>query len=71
MREAKIKRIRALQCTHFIDDLPEELFAPAFPENVRRFLFQQESHVEEESFKQENIFTNWIEIKNAIFTQGN
>lgn len=38
-REEKIERIKALQCTHFIDDLPEVLESPLFPD-IKRYLFQ-------------------------------
>lgn len=38
-KEAKLARIAALGCTHFIDDLPELLAHPLFPANVRRILF--------------------------------
>ncbi|GIX46867.1 MAG: hypothetical protein KatS3mg131_1078 [Candidatus Tectimicrobiota bacterium] len=38
-REAKLARIAALGCTHFIDDLPEALLAPAFPPQVERLLY--------------------------------
>lgn len=37
-REAKIARIVALRCTHFIDDLEEVFDDPAFPPNVERLL---------------------------------
>ena len=37
-RPAKIARIAALRCTHFIDDLEEVLCAPDFPSGVRRYL---------------------------------
>src|SRR6185312_452657 len=37
-RDAKIARIRALGCTHFIDDLPEVLGDPAFPAGVVKLL---------------------------------
>lgn len=33
-KEAKARRIEQLGCTHFIDDLPEFLSAPFFPETV-------------------------------------
>ena len=35
----KIKRITDTGCTHFIDDLPEFLMEPSFPENVISILF--------------------------------
>ena len=38
-KEAKLARIAALGCTHFVDDLPEFLGEAAFPARVRRFLF--------------------------------
>ncbi len=38
-KEAKLARIAALQCEWFIDDLPEFLAEPAFPEHTRRILF--------------------------------
>lgn len=59
-REAKIARIKALNCTHFIDDLPEVLHAPIFPANVTGLLFQPDS-------TDTNVYTNWKDIKHAIF----
>jgi hypothetical protein len=38
-RHAKIERIRALGCTHFIDDLDEIFNEPAFPSHVGSFLY--------------------------------
>lgn len=38
-REAKIARIAALGCDHFIDDLPEVLLDPAFPADTTPWLF--------------------------------
>jgi hypothetical protein len=38
-KEAKLERIATLRCTHFVDDLPEFLAEPRFPENVERILF--------------------------------
>jgi hypothetical protein len=38
-RHAKIERIRALGCTHFIDDLDEVFNEPAFPSHVGSFLY--------------------------------
>ena len=37
-RAAKVERIRALGCTHFVDDLPEVFLEPGFPEGVERIL---------------------------------
>jgi hypothetical protein len=38
-KHEKLQRIGALECTHFIDDLPELLAEPAFPPQVERYLF--------------------------------
>jgi hypothetical protein len=38
-KEAKLARIEALGCSHFIDDLPEFLSLPNFPGGVNRILF--------------------------------
>lgn len=38
-KQAKLQRIAALQCTHFIDDLPELLGDTEFPSGVERLLF--------------------------------
>jgi hypothetical protein len=39
MRPAKLARIAALECTHFIDDLEEVFADPDFPPGVERILF--------------------------------
>lgn len=38
-KEAKLARIQACQCSHFVDDLPEFLGDHRFPPGVRRILF--------------------------------
>lgn len=38
-KQAKLDRIRAEGCTHFIDDLPELLGETAFPSGVEKILF--------------------------------
>jgi hypothetical protein len=38
-RAEKLNRIGTLRCTHFVDDLPELLCDPAFPENTVRILY--------------------------------
>jgi len=39
-RGEKIERIRALGCTHFIDDLEEVFDEPSFPPKIQKFLFR-------------------------------
>ena len=43
-KEAKLARIAALGCSHFIDDLPEILLADGFPERTEPILFDPENH---------------------------
>ncbi len=38
-REGKLHRIAAMGCTHFVDDLPEFLAEPGFPDGVEKILF--------------------------------
>jgi hypothetical protein len=38
-KEAKLARVRQMQCDVFIDDLPDVLLASSFPSNVGRILF--------------------------------
>ncbi len=38
-KQAKLQRIAALGCSHFVDDLPELLGEPDFPSEVARWLF--------------------------------
>lgn len=64
-REEKIERIKALKCTHFIDDLIEVLDSPLFPNNVERYLFQ--SQLDGEQAKAIKCYSNWNDIKNVIF----
>ena len=42
--EAKFQRIARLECTHFIDDLPEVLTDARFPEGVVKLLFDPSNH---------------------------
>ena len=43
-KEDKLRRIAALGCDAFIDDLPEILLAPEFPRGTARLLFDPDSH---------------------------
>jgi hypothetical protein len=42
-KEDKVARASALHCEVFVDDLPEILAMPGFPEGMRRILFDPES----------------------------
>lgn len=61
-RDAKIARIAALGCDHFIDDLPEVLLDPAFPVSVAPWLFDP-SGVGREGLRG---YRRWREIADAL-----
>lgn len=64
-REAKIRRIHSLGCTHFIDDLDLILTHPNFPEATQRFLLDRYHHAPaSESY---GTYHNWDEITDAVF----
>ena len=48
-KQAKLERIGAVGCTHFIDDLPEFLGEPHFPAGVQRLLFDPNDLYREET----------------------
>ena len=63
-REAKLERIRASRVTHFIDDLPEVLTAPGFPNDVQRILFDpNELYAKDEKFIHAK---SWKEISELL-----
>lgn len=63
-KEAKLKRIAEVGCTHFIDDLPEFLGEPAFPRDVERILFDPNNHHPEA--RQFHRFASWPEIGDRL-----
>ena len=63
-KEAKLQRIAALRCTHFVDDLPEFLGDPGFPSGVTRWLFDPaDRYAAETRFER---FTAWDQITEAV-----
>ena len=58
-KEEKLARIGAMGCSHFIDDLPEILYAEGFPESTVRMLFAPGSPGENQGVL---TFTSWEEI---------
>lgn len=60
-KEAKWGRIGAAGCDWFIDDLPEILLAPAFPEKTSRILFDPETHHADEVALLR--MANWSDIR--------
>ncbi|MFC1815187.1 haloacid dehalogenase-like hydrolase [Thermodesulfobacteriota bacterium] len=60
-KDQKMDRIAQLKCTHFIDDLPEFLYEPSFPENVKRILFDPNgNHLDGHDFEH---ITSWNKIQ--------
>lgn len=63
-RQKKIERIRALDCTHFVDDLEEVFKEPSFPDTTKRYLFAPSTRpIPLGPFKP---FTSWRDISNDI-----
>lgn len=66
-REDKCRRIAALNCTHFIDDLEEVFNEPIFPKHVQSFLLHRgEGAMPRGSF---TAFASWSAITEAVFAR--
>jgi len=62
-REAKLARIRSLGCDYFIDDLPEVLEHPDFPQAVKRILFDPNNlHESKPTYAKANSWERVAEI---------
>jgi hypothetical protein len=61
-RAAKLARIAALDCTHYIDDLEEVFADPGFPPGVKRILFAGSA-----SLHADIVCPRWDAIAAAIF----
>lgn len=65
--DEKIRRIEKLGCTHFIDDLPEFLMHPDFPENTKKILFDPLRHYTKETVDRRlKIVHSWSHILNMV-----
>jgi hypothetical protein len=60
-RDDKVRRIRALGCQLFIDDLTEVLAHGDMPQGCRKILFGRDPHC---AFEQ---YPSWREVRDAIF----
>lgn len=68
-KEAKLKRIGELGCTHFVDDLPEFLTHPAFPAGVERILFvpsRSATPVDATEIRAVKIAESWAKIGSQL-----
>ena len=66
-KESKLQRIGLQGCTHFIDDLPEFLAEPNFPEGVKRILFDPNDKHADGQFRR---MTSWQQIADYILDGG-
>jgi hypothetical protein len=64
-RDAKVERIRALGCMHFIDDLEEVFMHPSFPAGVERLLF--DPYAEAHENPRFRVFTSWQSLQDHFF----
>ena len=67
-RDEKLSRIRALDCTHFVDDLAETFLEPAFPAGVRKILYAP--HGSPVPLPDVTVCTTWKEIGDFCFNAG-
>lgn len=63
-QRAKVDRIAALRCTHFIDDLPELLRHPEFPWATRRVLFDPAN--ENGATHQFDVMRHWSQLREHV-----
>lgn len=63
-KELKLQRIRECRCDLFIDDLPEFLDLPGFPESTRRYLFDPGNNHPEQF--PESRLTSWEDARRRI-----
>lgn len=63
-RQAKIDRIRALDLTHFVDDLEETFLEPSFPPHIARILLSVNSDGCGGGWRR---FASWPDIQRDLF----
>lgn len=64
-KQEKLARIAAVDCSHFIDDLPEFLTEETFPAGVERLLFDPSKH-HAETANGLCCVNSWAELKQRI-----
>lgn len=69
--QAKLQRIAELGCAYFIDDLPELLCHPEFPQNTKRILFDpQGKNAGSEAPLFVDSFATWEHIKAHVLNNA-
>lgn len=66
-RQAKVARILALGCTHFIDDLPEVFGEPDFPDAAEAILFDPSQAAAGGAWMR---FADWYGISDHVFARA-
>ena len=67
-KQEKLARIAERGCTHFIDDLPELLMDPGFPNGVKRVLFDPNNlYPDDEAYLR---VKSWIEARAALLVNA-
>lgn len=68
-RTEKIARIRALECTHFVDDLDEVFREPDFPADVRAYLYAPSSSppAAASSAREWHVVRSWMDVADDLF----
>lgn len=62
-KEEKLKQIKEIECSHFIDDLPEILLEEEFPNKTKRLLFSPGLSLDTSVYDDRlEIFRSWHEI---------
>lgn len=64
-RQGKIKLIKELGCTHFIDDLEETFIEISFPKDVEKILYSP--HCKHFHIKGVKVFRTWRDINEYLF----
>ena len=67
-RKEKLARIKNCDCEVFIDDLPEVLESPEFPESTMAILFDPESH--HSDIADMPVYTSWQQISTFLRKLG-
>ena len=65
-KEEKLARIGDFRCDVFIDDLPEILLAPTFPQGTKRFLFDPQSHHKDKDLLDVEAFSSWSALEKNL-----
>jgi hypothetical protein len=69
-KENKWERIKQFECDIFMDDLPEILLAPQFPEKTRRILFDPDGHHKNSVLSSVKTIASWDGLGSVLSGVG-